>query len=113
MEQVLKYYPLIALSAIGVLIIIKIKLFRYLMNGVHFNLLYYSKKTVELRKQKLIRKQNILTGIILALLISIFMVRFSNLTAFINFSHLTSNQAGKSFFEKCAGVAIKVNIANT
>jgi hypothetical protein len=95
MEQVLQFYPFIALAVIGLLIVRKIKLSKYARNDAHFNLLYYPKKTVEIRKRKVTQKQNLLTGIIVALLISIMMLQFRNLTPFINFSESTNNQASK------------------
>lgn len=96
MEKVFEYYPFIALAFIAILVVFKVRLSNYFRNAADFNLLFYSPKTVALRKQKLLRKQNILTALIVALLISIIMLRFNNShLSFINFSDSISNKVGK------------------
>ena len=95
MERIIEYYPFCALAFIAVLVMLKVRLSKYFRNAADFSLLFYSQQTVEYRRQKLMRKQNILTGIIVALLISIVMHRFNNLTPFINFSDSMHNQASK------------------
>ncbi|WP_297822671.1 hypothetical protein [Segetibacter sp.] len=80
MEQVLNYYPFIALCCIAALIVFKFRLSKYLKHSEQFSLVFYPVEVVEIRRKTLIRRQYFLTGIIGLLLVSVAMLSFNNTT---------------------------------